>query len=176
MLLVFVLSAPALHFFSAKTMFEVSSTPTGAPYFCFSTFYFIYFVKARTSFACSHYMEIRMVVLDSLKIISINVLFRFFYVVHADKGLVVGKFDLAFCIGMLEPLNTQVGGKPNTRLAHGLYAMLRWQEFCRIRLRTKKFQPHRQRCPAYGLAWVRHVCRSNLIFYIDGCSTNPPLS
>ena len=66
-----------------------------------------------------------MVVLDSLKIISINVLFRFFYVVHADKGLVVGKFDLAFCIGMLEPLNTQVGGKPNTRLAHGLYAMLR---------------------------------------------------
>ena len=37
-------------------------------------------------------MEIRIVVLDSLKIVSMNVLFRFFYVVHADKGLVVGNY------------------------------------------------------------------------------------
>ena len=36
-------------------------------------------------------MEIRMLVLDSLKIVTINVLFRFFFIVHADKGFVVGK-------------------------------------------------------------------------------------
>ena len=57
-------------------------------------------VKARTSFNCARYMEIRIVVLDSLKIISMNVLFRFFYIVHADKGLVVCFPGLM----MLEPL------------------------------------------------------------------------
>ena len=76
--------------------------------------------KARTSFNCSRYMEIRIVVLDSLKIVSMNVLFRFFYVVHADKGLVVGNY---LYVGFL--MSDQVGGKTNTRLAHGLYAMLR---------------------------------------------------
>lgn len=65
-------------------------------------------------------MEIRIVVLDSLKIVSMNVLFRFFYVVHADKGLVVGNY---LYVGFL--MSDQVGGKTNTRLAHGLYAMLR---------------------------------------------------
>ena len=84
MLLVFTLSAPALTSFAAKTLIEVISLSMYSPYNLF-------LCKARTSFNCSRYMEIRMLVLDSLKIVTINVLFRFFFIVHADKGFVVGK-------------------------------------------------------------------------------------
>ena len=62
-----------------------------------------------------------MVVLDSLKIVTINVLFRFFFIVHADKGFVVGKK-----LGQHKIFQIfQVAGKLNTRLANGIYAILR---------------------------------------------------
>ena len=65
-------------------------------------------------------MEIRMLVLDSLKIVTINVLFRFFFIVHADKGFVVGnKLGQQMCEII------QVAGKLNTRLANSIYAILR---------------------------------------------------
>ena len=97
------------------------STPIGAPYIITNIE-----KQTRTSFNCSRYMEIRMLVLDSLKIISMNVLFRFFFILHADKGLVVDPLYILRSLFNAVKTTEQVGGKPNTRLAHGLYAMLRW--------------------------------------------------
>ena len=34
-------------------------------------------------------MEVRVVILESLKIIAVSILFRFFFIVHAEKGLLV---------------------------------------------------------------------------------------
>ena len=48
-------------------------------------------LEERSSFNCARFMEIRVIILESLKVISMNVLFRFFFVVHAEKGLVVSK-------------------------------------------------------------------------------------
>ena len=64
-----------------------------------------------------------MLVLDSLKIVTINVLFRFFFVVHADKGFVVG-----IKLGQHIYEIFQVAGKLNTRLANGIYAILRCEK------------------------------------------------
>ena len=68
-------------------------------------------------------MEIRMLVLDSLKIVTINVLFRFFFIVHADKGFVVGIKSGQHMYKIF-----QVAGKLNTRLANGIYAILRCEK------------------------------------------------
>ena len=73
-----------------------------------------------------------MLVLDSLKIVTINVLFRFFFIVHADKGFVVGnKLGQQMCEII------QVAGKLNTRLANGIYAILRCEKQT-IKLRNFK--------------------------------------
>ena len=39
-------------------------------------------------------------------------------------------------------------------------------------MRTNFFQPYCQRCPAHGLAWLRHVCRSNSSFNMDFSTTH----
>ena len=74
-----------------------------------------------------------MLVLDSLKIVTINVLFRFFFIVHADKGFVVGiKFRATYIYEIF-----QVAGKLNTRLTNGIYAILRCEKQT-IKLRNFK--------------------------------------
>ena len=44
----------------------------------------------RSAFNCARFIEIRLVIYESLKVVFLNVFFRFFYIVHADKGFVVG--------------------------------------------------------------------------------------
>ena len=38
---------------------------------------------------CARFMEFRVVIHESLKLVAISILFRFFFIVHADKGLLV---------------------------------------------------------------------------------------
>ena len=38
--------------------------------------------------SCSHFLEVRQLLSESLKIISSNIMFRFFYIVYANRGLV----------------------------------------------------------------------------------------
>ena len=54
------------------------------------TFHFTIIFEERNDFSCARFMEVRTVVLESLKIVFFDVLFRFFFIVHAEKGLLVG--------------------------------------------------------------------------------------
>ena len=85
-------------------------------------FFFRIIMGERSNFNCARYMELRTVILNTLNIVLMDVLFRFFYIVHAEKGLVVRVgVDEVVCA----PCTVQVRGEVNTRLVHRLYTLLR---------------------------------------------------
>ena len=80
-------------------------------------------------------MEIRVVIHESFKIIALNILFRFFFIVHAEKGLLVRCFYLwallsfsfasfPFVIFFKQLLWYKVGGHLNTSLFNKIYVLL----------------------------------------------------
>ena len=52
-------------------------------------FYFFMMMVERNGFTCSRFMEIRHIIVLSLLHVTWNLFCRFFFIVHADKGLVV---------------------------------------------------------------------------------------
>ena len=86
---------------SIRTIFNVSVaclfgiTAFFGPFVVY--FYFDVFEHQFSSFAspseryasCARLLEFRNVIGESLKIISVNLMFRFFFVVHAEKGLYI---------------------------------------------------------------------------------------
>ena len=95
-LFVKIMSRPSIH-----TIFNVSVaclfgiTAFFGPFVVY--FYFDVFEHQFSSFAspseryasCARLLEFRNVIGESLKIISVNLMFRFFFVVHAEKGLYI---------------------------------------------------------------------------------------
>ena len=83
-----VCSCPLLH-----GLLNVSLSPIFAVFVVLgpllATFYFLIVMVARDSFNCSRFMEIRHIIVLSLLHVTWNLFSRFFYIVHADKGLVV---------------------------------------------------------------------------------------
>ena len=77
-----------------RTIFSISLGSMLAIFSVFGpilvTFHFTIIFEERNDFSCARFMEVRTVVLESLKIVFFDVLFRFFFIVHAEKGLLVG--------------------------------------------------------------------------------------
>ena len=65
-------------------------------------------------------MEIRVVIHESFKIIALNILFRFFFIVHAEKGFLVRHSPIFFCSFTW----FKVGGHLNTSLFNKIYVLL----------------------------------------------------
>ena len=59
-------------------------------------FYFRLMLVERDDFNCSRFMEIRSVILMMYLHVVMNLMCRFFFVVHADRGLVVGIREAPF--------------------------------------------------------------------------------
>ena len=74
-------------------LLNVSLSPISVVFVVFgpllASFYFLIMMVERSSFNCSRFMEIRHVIVLSLLHVTWNLFCRFFYIVHADKGLVV---------------------------------------------------------------------------------------
>jgi hypothetical protein len=99
MLTVFVLLGPVLIVFSLRLLLEQDS---------------------RSDYNCARFMEVRSVISDSLMIIATNLCVRFFFIVHADKGLLtVGRL----CRITATKLR-QAEGQLNTALLNKLYVVL----------------------------------------------------
>ena len=86
---------PVLH-----GLLNVSLSPIFGAFVVFgpflASFYFLIMMAERNSFNCSKLMEIRHIIVQSLLHVIMNLMCRFFYVVHADKGLLVRSFHIAF--------------------------------------------------------------------------------
>jgi hypothetical protein len=99
MLTVFVLLGPALVDFSLRVLLEED---------------------ARSDYNCARFMEVRVVISVSLTIIATNLGVRFFFIVHADKGLVtVGSICKITATQLC-----QAEGQLNTALNNKLYVVL----------------------------------------------------
>ena len=83
-----VFSRPAF-----QDLLNVSLTPMFTAFAIFGpllTFFHFHIVLVeQNSFNCARFMEMRTIIIQSLLHVVMNLLCRFFYIVHADKGLLV---------------------------------------------------------------------------------------
>ena len=83
-----ITTRPILH-----SLFNVSLSPMLAAFAIFgpilAAFYFKLMMVERSAWNCSRFMEARTVIHQSLINITLNLLCRFFYILHAEKGLLV---------------------------------------------------------------------------------------
>ena len=84
-----ITTRPILH-----SLLNVSLSPMLTAFAIFgpilAAFYFKLMMVERNEWNCSRFMEARVLVLQSLLHITMNLLCRFFYILHAEKGLLVG--------------------------------------------------------------------------------------